>query len=82
MSTRNQHQRNEARQLYHSPYSAACNGTQNNRHREIEMMGESGRLFWFFTSDSRAIARKVSESWAGQQSGQNRPGSSCSWEAG
>ena len=23
-------------------------------------MGESGRLFWFFTSDSRAMARKVS----------------------
>jgi len=28
---------------------------------EIETMGESGRFFWFFTSDSRAIARKVSE---------------------
>ena len=48
-------------QLCHSPYSAAVIALKIISAGEIETMGEFGRLFWFFTSDSRAIARKVSE---------------------
>ena len=48
-------------QLCHSPYSAAAMAPKTISTGEMETMGESGRLFWFFTSDSRAIARKVSE---------------------